>query len=355
MAPNMKRLWSLSSTNHSIRIGEGIELASPSKSPGARLTVLILSGAILWSLGFNVLAYSERLNAILIPLWLIDLFFSRRKISPNSLVVTIGIAIGVLAFLLVTISDVIRSGAHLSWYEALYFVYFNAGLFVIYDALSTVVGAALFLLPLARQSMKTPQIWRLRALRTALTVGVFAPYVGVSMNVHPLKYTGGADPRTSYGLNFNKVNFKARDGASLAGWFVPSSTSSKTIILVHGSGSSKSNMLEKVPFLYKMGFNVFLFDQRGHGESSGHTVTCGIDEARDVEAAAHWVSQQVSGKKIGVLAFSMGGSSVLNAVGQDGLPQVDSFVLDSTFADNEALERHQMNFLPEAIVPPILN
>jgi fermentation-respiration switch protein FrsA (DUF1100 family) len=109
-----------------------------------------------------------------------------------------------------------------------------------------------------------------------------------------------------------------------------------------------------VPFLRGAGFHVFTFDLRAHGDSGGHTTSFGAHEARDVEAALEYLKSRPDVKKIGVLAFSMGGSALLHAVGENGLPGAQAFIIDSTFAAFEPLAREQMAFLPEFAARPLM-
>jgi alpha-beta hydrolase superfamily lysophospholipase len=140
---------------------------------------------------------------------------------------------------------------------------------------------------------------------------------------------------------------------NLRGWFIPGK-SNKTVLIVHGVGSNRGATLGIVPFLHRAGFRVFTFDLRGHGDSGGHTTSFGAHEGRDVDAALVYLQSRRDVKKIGVLAFSMGGSALLHAVGENGAPGAQAVILDSTFAEFESLARAQMAFLPDYAARPLL-
>ncbi|RYG68235.1 alpha/beta fold hydrolase [bacterium] len=314
--------------------------------PFARFAILFGSALVLWFAFFWINAPSERFNAILVPLWVLNFFLSGRKLDPKMIVVGAGFGIGVLAFNLIGSYQAVQMGARLAWTEPFQKFYFTAGLFVLYGMLCSVLNALIALIPAARELLVAPRGWWLRTLRTGIAISIFAPFIFVSFNIHRFKYASNADPMSVCKLPFQAVSFATDDGENLQGWFVPRQNSSKTIVVVHGVGSNRGDSLTVLPFLHKGGFNVFLFDLRGHGDSSGHTISFGVNEGHDVAAAVHWAKQQPGGQKVGVLAYSMGASSALHAVGENGLPEANALVLDSTFSEFAPLVKGQTNFLP---------
>src|SRR5258707_12443769 len=71
-------------------------------------------------------------------------------------------------------------------------------------------------------------------------------------------------------LTYEEVSFNAPDGVALKGWWVPAPNAHGTVVLVHGLNRSGIEMVKKVPFLHKLGWNALLFDLRHHGESGGN-------------------------------------------------------------------------------------
>ena len=76
------------------------------------------------------------------------------------------------------------------------------------------------------------------------------------------------------------VIFEASDGLKLAGVFIQGSNNA-TIVLLHGYGRSKEQLLPQAKFLNKAGYNIFMFDFRASGESEGKYITFGRREVRD--------------------------------------------------------------------------
>ena len=89
-----------------------------------------------------------------------------------------------------------------------------------------------------------------------------------------------------YYLPYENVLFTAADGVVLKGWFIPSTNedSSETVIICHGRGSNKGQLLQKTHFLAEK-YNLFYFDFRACGESKGNMSTIGYMETRDFDAA----------------------------------------------------------------------
>ena len=328
---------------------------SSSKAVWRRLSILAGAALLLWLSFFWIAAPSERFHALLVPLWILNFVLSGRRLNKSFGVGALLALAGIVGFYALGSAQAAQLGAHLTWWEPLQKLDFTLGLFVLYNALCAAMDALLSLALPLRKALTSPRGWWLRTVRMGVTLVLFVPYVYVAFNLHRFKYVGDSNPQTSCALPFQAVNFAARDGVKLVGWFIPCDSSHRTIVVVHGIGSNRGDMLGLVPFLHRAGFNLFLFDLRGHGESEGHTTTFGVNEARDVEAAVQWASRAPGGNSLGVLAYSMGGSSVLHAVGENGLPQVRAIVLDSTFAEFAPLARAQLAMLPDLVAVPTLS
>jgi len=135
----------------------------------------------------------------------------------------------------------------------------------------------------------------------------------------------------NYALWPQEVHFRASDGLNLAGVFIEGS-SDTTIILLHGYGRSKEQLLPQAKFLNKAGYNIFMFDFRASGESEGKYITFGRREVRDLEGAMEYLKtrKQVNMKKIGLLGFSMGGAVALMKSGE--LPDIKAIIISSSYA-----------------------
>lgn len=122
----------------------------------------------------------------------------------------------------------------------------------------------------------------------------------------------------------------ASDGIRIAGWYIPAAgrgASAPTIVLAHGNGGSKSEMLSWAEPLHAA-YNLVLFDFRNHGQSSGHLTTFGVREVLDLEAVLDWLEQTKAPSAIAVLGVSMGGATAIDEAAHDD--RVSALIIDST-------------------------
>ncbi len=122
-------------------------------------------------------------------------------------------------------------------------------------------------------------------------------------------------------------------GVPIAGWYIPAGNGSgptgPTVILAHGWGSNKSNMLNRAALLHEE-YNLVLFDFRNHGQSGVTPTTQGVREAGDLRAVIDWLEVAKAPDRIAVLGVSMGGASALNEADRD--ERVDALIIESTHA-----------------------
>jgi uncharacterized protein len=134
-----------------------------------------------------------------------------------------------------------------------------------------------------------------------------------------------------YALWPQNISFKSSDGLNLSGVYIKGSEKA-TIILLHGYGRCKEQMLPQASFLNKAGFNILMFDFRASGESEGKYITFGQKEQGDLVGAVEYLKNRgdVDMTKIGLLGFSMGGAVALMKSGD--LPAIKAIVINSTYA-----------------------
>ena len=92
-------------------------------------------------------------------------------------------------------------------------------------------------------------------------------------------------------MSCRPVEIKAHDGVSLKAWFyTPDAPNGKTVILLHGIGSTRQDMVPLGYLLLRHGFSVLEPDLRGHGQSGG-LATYGVLEADDIRRWVDWVDR----------------------------------------------------------------
>ena len=135
------------------------------------------------------------------------------------------------------------------------------------------------------------------------------------------------------------ILFHTTDGTLLSGDFWAQPQPAPTIIICHGYRINRTFLRPVAALEYKHGYNVLLFDFRGHGESESIATSGGNAEIRDLEAALAVARQQAETipGKIVIHGFSMGASVALLLEPQ---PDVVAIVADSPYARlDEILKR----------------
>lgn len=114
------------------------------------------------------------------------------------------------------------------------------------------------------------------------------------------------------------VTVTTPDGVDLAAWWVPS-TNGAAVVLLHGAGSTRANVLDHLAVLSRNGYGVLALDARGHGDSDGRAMDFGWWGERDVAGAVTFLAAQpgVEPDRIAAVGMSMGGEEALGALGAD--------------------------------------
>jgi pimeloyl-ACP methyl ester carboxylesterase len=149
------------------------------------------------------------------------------------------------------------------------------------------------------------------------------------------------DPR---GLSADAVAWSARttDGITLRGWYLPTKTRRHLIVLIHGMWSSWFEMASLGRDLHERGFDLLLFDLRGHGQSDPSRLYLGRREREDIRAVMNWARDEgFTNDRVGWLGYSMGGSTILMEAARN--PQIHAAVIDSPYGDLPQILDNQLS------------
>jgi uncharacterized protein len=125
--------------------------------------------------------------------------------------------------------------------------------------------------------------------------------------------------------------FRTSDGKLLSGDFWAQSHPAPTVVICHGYRITRTYLRPVAALEYKYGYNILLFDFRGHGDSESAATSGGNAEVHDLEAALTVASQQpetLPGRII-IHGFSMGASVALLTPPR---PEVAAIIADSPYA-----------------------
>lgn len=185
-------------------------------------------------------------------------------------------------------------------------------------------------------------------------------YVGVSAFTadrltQPTNRPLSIDPR-QLGTEAEAWSTTTVDGITLRGWYLPTPEKRHLLVMVHGMWSSWLEMAGLGRDLHRRGFDVLLFDLRGHGQSDPSRLYLGRRERVDLRAVLAWAKTRgFPDERVGWLGYSMGGSTVLMEAARN--PEIRVAVVDSPYGDlprllDAQLSRH--SGLPSWFNPGIL-
>ena len=126
------------------------------------------------------------------------------------------------------------------------------------------------------------------------------------------------------------MEFQVNGVGAREGWFFPGMRGAPVILLCHGYGSSRGELLTLVSALQDHQYNVFLFDFAAHGGNGGLT-TFGYREANELQAAMDALAtrRDVDGRRFGVWGYNLGAYAALQEAERD--PRIRALVVDSAY------------------------
>ena len=116
-----------------------------------------------------------------------------------------------------------------------------------------------------------------------------------------------------------QLEITARDGLRLRAYLYDQGAD-VTVIFCHGYRGGPEELSGIASRLYSQGMNVLLIFHRAHGISEGTYFTLGTKEKYDAADWAKEIARQKPAGKIVLFGWSMGGNTVMGAVGED-LPE----------------------------------
>ncbi|HKP86846.1 MAG TPA: alpha/beta fold hydrolase [Blastocatellia bacterium] len=132
--------------------------------------------------------------------------------------------------------------------------------------------------------------------------------------------------------------WKNSDSTQSVGWFLSRDKAAPAIILSHGYGSNRSELLTLSFELWKAGYHVLVYDLRGHGESPVKWSGLGTYEKDDLLSAIKFLKERKNeggqlllDGRVGLYGVELGGYISLVASAQD--PTVKAIAVDSVYPD----------------------
>jgi pimeloyl-ACP methyl ester carboxylesterase len=122
------------------------------------------------------------------------------------------------------------------------------------------------------------------------------------------------------------------------------------VFVLHGIRQPKESLLGWAEWLARVGYRALLVDSRGHGRSTGDSLTYGVQESLDLTQvldALH--ARQIATGDVGVMGHSYGAATAIQWAGRD--PRVKAIVAVAPFSSLRAVVP---GFLPVPLPPGLV-
>ncbi len=167
------------------------------------------------------------------------------------------------------------------------------------------------------------------------------------------------DSPEKYEYSYEEFYFESSQKSLLRGWLFRSKGPSQGVVVVaNGMKYNMSSRFQEWTWLLEKGYDLFIFDYRGYGESMGEVDMFGfVDDVTSAIEYAHALNESLP---MVVVGQSMGGSFVIDAVAKKPYPYVKLLVIDSTMtgfasAAKEIIKEHvllwPLIWVPDTITP----
>jgi len=149
-----------------------------------------------------------------------------------------------------------------------------------------------------------------------------------------------------FNIQYEDVVYKGSGSHQLHGWWFPADLDKDqlvkaNIIFLHGNAENISTHSGLVYWLTQYQYNVFIFDYRGYGKSTGKAELSGMLD--DINSSRTYVSSRnSSNNKTYLMGHSLGASLAIVNIAQN--PQgIDGVILVSPFSDYQKVAQETMS------------
>jgi alpha-beta hydrolase superfamily lysophospholipase len=147
-----------------------------------------------------------------------------------------------------------------------------------------------------------------------------------------------------FGLKYQDVFLTTPDNLKLHGWFLSATIDLKgTVFFLHGNGQNISAYIHSVYWLPKHGYNVFMIDYQGYGQSEGSPTYQGA--IKNINTGITWLKKQpqVQRRPIYLLGQSLGASLGICFFGSNTEARdiLSGVILDAGFSNLRTIVREK--------------
>lgn len=181
---------------------------------------------------------------------------------------------------------------------------------------------------------------------TLILVGIFLAWLLIRKFERSRMYY--PDPElilspAAIGLTYENVILKPESKVEIHGWWIPAEESRGTILFCHGNGGNISHRLESIRIFHQMELDVFIFDYRGYGKSTGSPSEKGTYQ--DAAAAYNYLQKirMIKPEKIIIFGRSLGGAIAIDLAAKK---EAAALICESSFTSAADMGKIIFPFLP---------
>jgi len=139
---------------------------------------------------------------------------------------------------------------------------------------------------------------------------------------------------------------KTSDGHEIGAWLVRGDRRKGCVLLIHGNGASRHQMLPVMQWLADARFTVLAISLRAHGDSTGQINDFGYSARHDATAAVDFLEKECPDQPIYIVGRSLGAAVAIFAADDlDG--QVPGYFLEQPYKDLDSATWNRLqNHLP---------
>ena len=150
-------------------------------------------------------------------------------------------------------------------------------------------------------------------------------------------------------LDYKEVYFHTEDGKRIHGWFFPLKKEFPVILFCHGNAGNISHRLDNIRLLLDQRLQVFIFDYRGYGKSSGRPSEKGL--YLDGLAAYDYLIKREHIPSTNIIPFGRSLGAIV-AIEISLKRRVKSIIIESAFTSIREMARTIALFYPFSFFLP---
>jgi pimeloyl-ACP methyl ester carboxylesterase len=175
------------------------------------------------------------------------------------------------------------------------------------------------------------------ALALAATVIAMRAARAELASIEPTRHAVPRPPGEAWLGIAKDVSLRTQKGIVLRGWLLDS-TNGAAVMLVHGSGADRTQLLAEARILSGAGYGVLMFDLPGNGESGGQKRRGNEEDFLRIAVDALASEPGIHSGGIGAYGFSSGAAFLAEAAAHD--VRLRGVVLAGCYADADEHIRH---------------